>query len=76
MLQSSSAFGEGTVIIEVGPHQKKYYTHKALLVRYSDYFRKALEGPWKEAQEGSFGSRMSTIACVSCQTTADFVSRP
>ncbi|KAH7094575.1 hypothetical protein FB567DRAFT_600179 [Paraphoma chrysanthemicola] len=48
----SSAFREGTVIIEIGPDRKKYYIHKALIVHHSEYFRKALQGTWKEAQEG------------------------
>jgi hypothetical protein len=49
---ASSAFGEGTVVIEIGPEHKKYYVHRALLIQYSEYFRKALQGPWKEAQNG------------------------
>ena len=31
---------------------KKYYLHKSLLVFHSEYFRKALQGSWKEAKEG------------------------
>ncbi|KAF1849865.1 uncharacterized protein K460DRAFT_411672 [Cucurbitaria berberidis CBS 394.84] len=47
-----TAVTKDVVVIEVGPERKKYYLHKALLVHHSDYFRKALEGPWTEAQEG------------------------
>lgn len=49
---SSSVFGAKVATIEVGPHRKKYYIHEALLAHYSEYFRKALRGPWKEAEEG------------------------
>ena len=40
------------VIIQVGPEHRRYYLHKAFLIHYSEYFRKALSGPWKEAEEG------------------------
>ncbi|KAH4616360.1 hypothetical protein HBH55_208580 [Parastagonospora nodorum] len=43
---------DGTIILEIGPDRLKYYVHKALLVHYSEYFRNALKGPWKEAEEG------------------------
>jgi len=42
------------VILKIGPDRFKYSIHKALLVYHSEYFRKALEGPWKEAEEGTF----------------------
>lgn len=38
--------------IEAGPDRKKYLLHKAFLTHYSEYFRNALKGPWKEAEEG------------------------
>ncbi|KAF1955500.1 hypothetical protein CC80DRAFT_415162 [Byssothecium circinans] len=38
-------------IVEVGPERKKFHIHKALLTHHSEYFRKALSGPWIEAQE-------------------------
>ncbi|KAF9693671.1 hypothetical protein EKO04_008458 [Ascochyta lentis] len=47
-----SAQADGVVIVEVGPAHKKYYLHKALVVFHSEYFRKALQGSWKEAKEG------------------------
>lgn len=39
------------VVIEVGPEKIAYHVHKALLTHHSEYFRKALSGPWKEAEE-------------------------
>ena len=30
----------------------KHYIHQALLIHHSEYFRKALQGPWLEAEEG------------------------
>ncbi|KAF2127350.1 hypothetical protein P153DRAFT_344937 [Dothidotthia symphoricarpi CBS 119687] len=50
------AFGtivsKGCVVIEVGPHHRKYDVHKGLLVYHSEYFRNSLRGSWKEAREG------------------------
>ncbi|KAH7084946.1 hypothetical protein BKA63DRAFT_6393 [Paraphoma chrysanthemicola] len=43
---------EGIVIVAVGKEGTPYHVHKALLIHHSDYFRKALSGPWKEAREG------------------------
>lgn len=38
-------------MIEAGPERKKYLLHKGFLTHYSKYFRNALRGPWKEADE-------------------------
>ncbi|KAF2625438.1 hypothetical protein BU25DRAFT_473406 [Macroventuria anomochaeta] len=43
-----SAVGE---VVEIGPECKKHYIHKAFLVFHSEYFRKALQDPWKEARD-------------------------
>jgi len=40
------------VTVEIGADHKKYCVHKALLTHHSEYFCKALQGPWKEAHEG------------------------
>ncbi|KAJ8114701.1 hypothetical protein OPT61_g3482 [Boeremia exigua] len=40
------------VIVVVGTEQKKYHIHRAVLIHHSEYFRNALKGPWKEAEEG------------------------
>lgn len=47
-----SALVAGTVFLEAGPDRRRYDVHKALLVHHSGYFRNALKGPWKEAEEG------------------------
>lgn len=39
------------VIVEIGPDRKKYVLHGAFLKYHSEYFRKALKGQWKEAQD-------------------------
>ncbi|KAL1597396.1 hypothetical protein SLS59_007426 [Nothophoma quercina] len=44
----------GIVAVEVGPDRVKYYIHEALLVEHSEYFQKALNGPWMEAKGKSF----------------------
>jgi hypothetical protein len=51
-MDCSAAAREGfmaTVVLE--PQNTEYKVHKALLIDTSDYFKKALEGPWKEAEE-------------------------
>jgi len=54
VLTLSSQFASAKiVIVEVGlgAGAKKYSLHKDALTAHSDYFRKALQGPWKESQE-------------------------
>jgi hypothetical protein len=50
-LASSSAITQGIVTIKVGSDSIEFQVHKALLTHHSGYFRKALSGPWREAQE-------------------------
>ncbi|KAH3964080.1 hypothetical protein HBI73_034740 [Parastagonospora nodorum] len=45
---------EGTITLEIGPNRVEYHVHKALLVYHSEYFQRALEGPWKETENGVF----------------------
>ncbi|KAF3033787.1 hypothetical protein E8E11_003628 [Didymella keratinophila] len=52
-----SADGMATVVI--GSSQTKYLVHKALIVHHSEYFAKALSGPWIEVEE-----RVITVAGV------------
>jgi hypothetical protein len=47
----STATKEGFVVLEVGPQKQHYHLHKALLVHHSDYFRSAMNGSWKEAED-------------------------
>ncbi|KAH6639623.1 hypothetical protein C7974DRAFT_135558 [Boeremia exigua] len=42
----------GIVTIVAGSEAVKYLVHKAVLMEHSAYFEKALQGPWKEAEEG------------------------
>ncbi|KZM25047.1 hypothetical protein ST47_g3795 [Ascochyta rabiei] len=39
------------VVIEIADGVKNHL-HRALLIRHSEYFKKALNGSWKEAHEG------------------------
>lgn len=43
---------KGALVVEIGPKRKKFSIHKALLAEHSAFFRGAMRGPWKEAQEG------------------------
>lgn len=46
----SEHFQESVILI-VGPKKKAYTLHKELLCFYSDYFRAAFNGSFKEATE-------------------------
>ncbi|KAJ4361300.1 hypothetical protein N0V95_002002 [Ascochyta clinopodiicola] len=63
-----AAVRDGVVAIEVGPERVKYYVHKALLEEHSEYFKKALSGPWKEAEEKNV-----CLDDVECNTFEVFV---
>ncbi|KAI4937144.1 uncharacterized protein J4E92_001871 [Alternaria infectoria] len=56
------------VIVEVGDTKTRYHVHRSLLVEHSEYFKKALNGPWKEAQDG-----VVTLEDVECSTFSIFV---
>ncbi|KFZ20216.1 hypothetical protein V502_03282 [Pseudogymnoascus sp. VKM F-4520 (FW-2644)] len=43
--------GDDIVTVYVGPREKRYSVHKALLTSQSEYFEKALNGKFKEADE-------------------------
>lgn len=47
-----SEYFQGVVTIEVGPEKKAFIIHKDLLCFYSDYFRAAFNGSFKEAIDG------------------------
>ncbi|THX12638.1 hypothetical protein D6D17_03531, partial [Aureobasidium pullulans] len=49
--KTNSCFGS-IVTVEVGPEQRSFAIHKDLLCFYSDYFRAAFNGSFKEAAEG------------------------
>lgn len=51
-MDSSATAREGvmaTVVLE--PQNTEYKVHQALLIDVSEYFKKALTGPWTEAEE-------------------------
>ncbi|KAI4652306.1 hypothetical protein J4E93_002505 [Alternaria ventricosa] len=56
------------VIVEVGDTKTRYHVHRSLLVEHSEYFKKALHGPWKEAQDG-----VVTLEDVESSTFSIFV---
>ncbi|KAH9881253.1 hypothetical protein J1614_001749 [Plenodomus biglobosus] len=52
-LRLSAAVQDPTLaVVEVGAEKKKYYIHRQFLMAHSEFFAKALSGPWREAQEG------------------------
>lgn len=57
---------EAIILVEVGQEGLEYRVHKALLIHDSEYFRKALNGPWKEAEEGKVSLKdVETGTCKS-----------
>ncbi|KAH7345949.1 hypothetical protein BKA66DRAFT_576754 [Pyrenochaeta sp. MPI-SDFR-AT-0127] len=57
------------IVVEVGTTKTKYYVHRSLLIEHSEFFKKALSGQWKEAQEG-----VVTVDDVDCSTFDIFVN--
>lgn len=55
----------GIVTIAVGSECVKYEVHRAILMQHSGYFKKALEGPWKEAEEGVV--RLEDVESETCR---------
>ncbi|KAH9881302.1 hypothetical protein IAQ61_000025 [Plenodomus lingam] len=50
-------------VVEIGPAHTQYHIHAALLSKHSKFFKKALNGPWKEAKE-----RVVKLEDVECAT--------
>ena len=50
--------------VVVGPKQTEYRILKALLVQHSEYFKRALNGPWKEAEDGAV--KLEDVADRTC----------
>lgn len=60
---------DGVVAVEVGRERVKHFVHKALLEEHSEYFKKALSGPWKEAEEESVC--LDDVKCSTCKFMVD-----
>jgi hypothetical protein len=56
----------GIATILAGPDCVKYEVHRAVLTQHSGYFKKALEGPWKEAEEGVI--RLDDVEPETCRS--------
>jgi len=50
-MHSDVAMGKVVTII-IGPEKKAYFVHKGLICYYSEYFRTAYNGRWKEVEDG------------------------
>ena len=64
---STAARESALIIVNVSASRIKYTVHRSLLVRHSEYFKKALTGSWKEAQEGVV--TLKDVDCDACQYT-------
>ncbi|KAF2847953.1 hypothetical protein T440DRAFT_369496, partial [Plenodomus tracheiphilus IPT5] len=65
---SSFARDGGMAIVEIGPLRTRYHVHAALLSKHSEFFKRALNGPWKEAQ-----NRVVKFEDVECDTFDLFI---
>jgi hypothetical protein len=54
------------VAVEIGLERVKHYVHKALLEEHSEYFKKALNGPWKEAEDKVVC--LDDVDCCTCKS--------
>jgi len=63
-----SAENNEIVTVEIGPNGRKYYLHKALLVYHSEFFEKALQGTWLEAEEDIV--RLTDFETYECEYSA------
>jgi hypothetical protein len=64
---SREAARGGLVTIAVGPESVKYVVHRAVITEESEYFKKALKGPWKEAEQGIV--RLEDVEPKICKST-------
>ncbi len=55
------------VVVNIGPEKVKYSLHAGLLAKHSEYFKKALNGPWRETEEGVF--TLEDVDCPTCKST-------
>jgi hypothetical protein len=58
-----SLLREDVIRIEVGPERTQYFVHPSLLAQHSEYFKRAMNGSWKEAEE-----RVIRLDDVDCET--------
>jgi hypothetical protein len=56
---------EKTVTIEVGHEKTQYFVHPSILAYHSEYFKRALNGPWKEADERLI--KLDDVECETCK---------
>lgn len=61
---------DGVVAVEVGPERVRHFVHKALLEEHSEYFKRALNGSWKEAEDRVVC--LDNVDCGSCEYTTKF----
>jgi hypothetical protein len=67
-------FAQPPVIVVVGPEARKYYLSKALLTYHSEFFKKAFQGPGKEAQEGVV--RLDDVELTVCMSNTLAMPNP
>ncbi|KAF2998150.1 hypothetical protein E8E13_002140 [Curvularia kusanoi] len=59
---------EETIKVEAGLNHTQYSVHPSLLAKHSEYFKRALNGPWNEAE-----SRVIKLDDVDCETFDIFI---
>jgi len=55
-----------TIKIEVSPAYTAYFVHPGLLAQHSEYFKRALNGDWKESSNRVL--KLDDVECETCQS--------
>lgn len=61
----SAHLRDDVIKIEVGPYGNQYTVHPGLLVQHSEYFKRTLNGPWKESRERVI--KLDDVKCDTCR---------
>ena len=64
---SRTAVRNGVIAVEVDAERVKHYVHRALLEEHSEYFKRALNGSWKEAEDKTVC--LDDVECSTCEST-------
>jgi hypothetical protein len=62
---STAARASAIAIVEIGAEKTRFHIHRPLLEKYSEYFKAALNGPWREAEEGVV--KLDDVGCGTCE---------
>lgn len=62
-----NAIQDVVIVVEVGPERVKHFVRKTVLEEHSEYFKRALNGSWKEADDKVVC--LDDVDCSTCKST-------